>query len=203
MNKFKDYKFSEGEDLTEKDLEVIAYRSNPKNAPKFEGAVPILSSQINLEKQITKLVEELYDIEVSHTIKADFQHQLKKDVKDLSLLLEQVQDPYLPPDAIKLMEGQIKEKAININLLEKGQGSFNILMLPILLQTKTKRNVADRETKVTNLKLLFVEALETQNYRTALVEAKFPGINKKNGNDFNLFLMEGSGSLLNEVKRLS
>lgn len=148
----------------------------------------ILNSQIRLEKEITKKVESLWDIHVGQTIKADYQQEMQKDTKDLNRLLESSQDADKDVFELKLIQEQIEEKATNIKLLEKGQGSFNILMLPFILGRKTKRNVEDRETEITNLKLLFLEALERQVNRIKAVEAKWPGINMKNGNDFNLFL---------------
>ena len=101
----------------------------------------ILNKQILLEVELTKKVEELYDIEVSKTIRADYQQQLKKDEKELEILLGKLNDSDKEIDELKLIQEQAEEKATNIRLLEKGMGSFNVLMLPFILKSRTKRNV--------------------------------------------------------------
>ena len=164
----------------------------------------ILNNQIKLEVELTKKVEELYDIEVNKTIRADYQQQLKKDEKDLDLLLGQLASPGSKTiEIVKMLELQAEEKAENIRLLEKGMGSFNVLMLPFILKSRTKRNVDNRDKEISKLDSMFMELFHRQLRRIKFVENKWPGINKKNGNDFNIFLMSEPGTLQTAINQLS
>ena len=167
-----------------------------------EKSSKILTEVFKLENRIKKLVEELYDVNVNHSIKADFQQQLYFDNKNFEEVLQQLEDTD-NIDTIKLIEERATELATNIKLLELGNGSFNILMLPHLLSSRTKRKVENRDVSIHKLKALFQIALNNQAIRTEKVEAKWPGINKKNGLVFNVELHKSVQPFLNAINKLT
>ena len=167
-----------------------------------ENASKVLSDVFKLENRIKKLTEELYDVDINHTIKADFQQQLYFDNKNFEEILQKLEDTD-NVDNLKLLEEQATELALNIKLLELGNGSFNILMLPLLLSSRTKRKVENRDVSIHKLKALFQIALNNQAIRTEKVETKWPGINKKNGLVFNIELHKSVQPILNAINKLT
>ena len=168
----------------------------------IEKTSKVLSDVFKLENRIKKLTEELYDVDINHTIKADFQQQLYFDNKNFEEILQKLEDTD-NVDNLKLLEEQATELALNIKLLELGNGSFNILMLPLLLSSRTKRKVENRDVSIHKLKALFQIALNNQAIRTEKVETKWPGINKKNGLVFNVELHKSVQPILNAINKLT
>ena len=157
---------------------------------------------MTLEKEITNLVEELYEISIDKLIRSEFQYQMNKDQYQLDIKMEELDDSDKDVDDLKLIQLQAEELAANIKLLEKGLGTFNILTLPALLYTKTRFNVVGREEKVNALQYRFKQALKNQLIRIKKVENKFPGINEKNGHTFNLFLLENEQAIQDKIEGL-